>query len=211
MGQPWYSSLDSPGPAELLTARASNSLAPLACPGALFYAEKMLTVPHMLAGAAIGALVPNSQIALPLAFGIAWGSHYVLDSVPHWERFFGSRQHGFSTATRLKEWPKFILYQAVGDVVIAVGLIGWALAARGELGHFWTSAVFWGAIGGFFPDLLDNTPIINSFLTNRFGFRNERKFHQTIHISAEAQQRLPHWLGVASQLLVIVGGAWILF
>lgn len=185
--------------------------APLACPGVLFYAEKMLTVPHMLAGAAIGALIPNSPIALPLAFGVAWGSHYVLDSVPHWERFFGSRQHGFSTHTPLKDWPKFILYQAIGDVVVATVLVFWALAQRGEIGHVWSSPIFWGAFGGFFPDLIDNTPIINRFLTNRFGFRSERTFHQTIHISAEAQQRLPHWLGIASQLVVILGGIWILF
>lgn len=40
----------------------------------------MLELPHALVGAAIGAKVAHPALAIPLAFG----SHFLLDRVPHW-------------------------------------------------------------------------------------------------------------------------------
>ncbi len=42
---------------------------------------KMLSTPHLLVGAAIVKAIPNPAISLPAAFA----SHFVLDSVPHWD------------------------------------------------------------------------------------------------------------------------------
>lgn len=41
----------------------------------------MLTTPHAIAGATIGALLPDPLLAIPLAVA----SHFVLDSIPHWQ------------------------------------------------------------------------------------------------------------------------------
>ena len=41
----------------------------------------MLTTAHAVTGATIGVLVPNPWLAIPLAVG----SHFVLDSIPHWQ------------------------------------------------------------------------------------------------------------------------------
>ena len=41
----------------------------------------MLTTPHAVTGALIGALLPHPLLAIPLAIG----SHFVLDSIPHWQ------------------------------------------------------------------------------------------------------------------------------
>ncbi len=52
----------------------------------------MLSTPHLLVGAAIIKIVPEPAIALPLAFL----SHFVFDSVPHWD---GSPKAPFNTKT----------------------------------------------------------------------------------------------------------------
>ncbi|HSX57757.1 MAG TPA: hypothetical protein VLE47_00600 [Candidatus Saccharimonadales bacterium] len=53
----------------------------------------MLSTPHLLVGATIVKLMPDHpEIALPLAFL----SHFVLDSIPHWD---GSPQAPFSKKT----------------------------------------------------------------------------------------------------------------
>jgi hypothetical protein len=41
----------------------------------------MLATPHATTGAVIGALIPNPLLVVPLAIG----SHFVLDSIPHWQ------------------------------------------------------------------------------------------------------------------------------
>lgn len=41
----------------------------------------MLTTPHAVAGATIGVLLPNPLLAIPVAVA----SHFVLDSIPHWQ------------------------------------------------------------------------------------------------------------------------------
>src|SRR5262245_29781011 len=41
----------------------------------------MLSTPHLLVGAAIVKVIPDPAISLPLAFA----SHFVLDSIPHWD------------------------------------------------------------------------------------------------------------------------------
>jgi len=41
----------------------------------------MFLTPHVAVGVAIGSLIPNPVLAVPLAFA----SHFVLDAVPHWD------------------------------------------------------------------------------------------------------------------------------
>ena len=41
----------------------------------------MFLTPHVAVGVAIGSLIPNPVIAVPLALA----SHFVLDAVPHWD------------------------------------------------------------------------------------------------------------------------------
>lgn len=171
----------------------------------------MLTVPHMVAGAALGSLVGEVPGQNVFAFAVGWGSHYVLDAVPHWERLFGGKGSGFSTQTPIGQWPRSFLYQAVGDAVLALGLMALLLSWRGELMTFWQSPVFWGAFGGFFPDLLDNTPVVNNILGKIGIVQKERKFHQDNHISVENQEKMPKYTGLVTQLIVVAIGLWLLF
>ncbi|MEX0594612.1 MAG: hypothetical protein WD157_00740 [Patescibacteria group bacterium] len=170
----------------------------------------MLTVPHVIAGAALGSLVGDVPGQTVLAFAVGWGSHYVLDATPHWERLFGPNRSGFSTQMPVSEWPKSFLYQALGDALLALGITTLLLYNSGTLALFWTSPIFWGAVGGFFPDLLDNTPVINNYLGKYRFVQRERKFHHDNHVSDEVQQKVPKYFGLITQLVVCGVGLWIL-
>ncbi len=170
----------------------------------------MLTVPHMIAGAALGSLVGEIPSQNVFAFAVGWGSHYVLDAVPHWERLFGSKGSDFSTETPVSQWPKPFFYQAVGDVLLAVAVIAGILVWQGDLATFWQSPVFWGALGGFFPDLIDNLPFWNRIMGKIGWVQQERQFHKKYHVSDETQQRVPRYTGLLTQLIVMGVGLWIL-
>ena len=56
----------------------------------------MLSTPHLLVGAAIGQIIPNPALAIPLSFL----SHFPLDAVPHWDG--GAPKPPFKLTTVLK-------------------------------------------------------------------------------------------------------------
>jgi len=172
----------------------------------------MLTVPHVLAGAAIGSLVGDIPGQLPIAFVLGWASHYVLDAVPHWERLYHPKDHpDWDTEEPTKNWPRPIFYQAAADVIIAVALLFIAVHTIHPHIPWYQSAVFWGGIGGFFPDIVDNVPFWNRQLGRLSLIKRERQFHQSIHVTDETQERSPKYLGLITQLLVIGGSLWILW
>lgn len=67
----------------------------------------MLSTPHLLVGAAIIKVVPEPAIGLPLAFF----SHFVFDSIPHWD---GSPRAPFNTKTT---------FGIVVDYLVGVSLV----------------------------------------------------------------------------------------
>jgi hypothetical protein len=168
----------------------------------------MLTVSHTLAGAAIGSFFPNTVQGNELAFGAAWLSHYVLDALPHWERLIDRHIHGFETDLPANKWPRSIYYQAYIDVLLAAAIIFLVLGHNLHGGSIWQSSIFWGAIGGFFPDLIDNLPYWNRFFKKLPVFKQERAFHQWIHVSPETQKSVPKYTGLITQLMVIGFGVW---
>lgn len=170
-----------------------------------------MSVSHVVAGAALGSLVgpvPGYNVA---AFAVGWGSHYVLDSLPHWERLFGSKGSDFNTDTKASDWPRHIYYQAIVDGLVAIALLALILAWRSELTSFWASPVFWGALGGCLPDLLDNVPYWNRRLAKYSLIKKQRDFHQSIHITDTLQKRSPKYLGLLTQIIVIGLGIWVLY
>jgi len=69
----------------------------------------MLSTPHLLVGAAIAKSIPNPAISIPVAFA----SHFVLDSVPHWD---GSPKAPFGKT--------FYLLVAL-DYLLGISLVWW--------------------------------------------------------------------------------------
>lgn len=173
------------------------------------YNLAMLTVPHVVAGAAIGSLVGDLPGQNVFAFAVGWGTHYVLDAVPHWEEWFGKEIHGYPSDAAVKNIPKSIALSGVLDFVAAAILLVLLLRTSSSE-QFYQSPIFWGALGGFFPDFLDNIPILKEVTVNIPGVQAERNFHNTVHISEAARRKVPRYTGLITQLIVVGAGLWLL-
>jgi hypothetical protein len=170
--------------------------------------KKMLTIPHTIAGAAIGLLVTNLPHADLVAFSAGWASHYVLDSIPHWERLYDKDAIDFETDLRPELWPRSVYYQAIADVLIAVAIVFWLVRFHGQ--PYLTSPILWGAIGGFWPDFLDNMPYWNRFTEHWPIFKQIKQFHSWIHVTTAEQKRAGRYTGLISQIIIIGLGLWVL-
>lgn len=172
----------------------------------------MLTVPHVVVGAALGSLIGDVPGAPVVAFVVGWASHYVLDSVPHWERLYKPFQEiDWETHDPASKWPRHIFVQAALDVVVAFTLL-YFLAQTAAVGGVWyASPIFWGGVGASFPDLIGNVPFWNRALRKFTIFKREYDFHVYMHIKDETQKKLPRALGLVTQLVAVtIGLAWLL-
>lgn len=156
----------------------------------------MLTTPHALAGAAIGAATGN-----PVAgFALAVVSHYLLDAVPHTDP--GTWHYGEDPRT-MRLVPKDYIV-GIADLVVAIGAVGWAVSA---LPAQLAPAVVVGAIGGFLPDSLVYLgiavrPVLSWPLVARYN-----AFIQRFHYTARPDQFA---LGVFTQLAVALAAIGVL-
>jgi hypothetical protein len=73
----------------------------------------MLSTPHLLVGAAIVKVMPEPTISLPIAFL----SHFVFDSIPHWD---GSPKAPFNTKTSLGVMVDY----AIGVSLVYLATVG---------------------------------------------------------------------------------------
>jgi hypothetical protein len=160
----------------------------------------MITITHTLAGAAIGYAVRDVSYAPAIAFGLGWASHYALDTIPHWEGLIKPDIYGLDLT---KNVPRIVIIQATLDVLLAAAIIISVLIFNGELSAFWQSPIFWGALGGAFPDLVDNVPFWAAAVGRTPVLKSIRKFHGSVHIDAQIQKRMPKYVGLVTQLVVI--------
>ncbi len=103
----------------------------------------MLTTPHAVVGAAIGALIPSPWLAVPVAVG----SHFVLDSIPHWQETLAPYNPTRRTYVRI-----------IFDLMLAGLLVG--LMASWQPDRI--AAVWLGAAAANAPDLDTLTVLLPS-------------------------------------------------
>lgn len=84
----------------------------------------MLETPHVFVGALIASKIPNPLIAIPLAFA----SHFLLETVPHWNPHLNTETQKFGGPTRRSTFitavdstvalasGSFIAYQALPNL-----------------------------------------------------------------------------------------------
>lgn len=172
----------------------------------------MMTVTHITAGVALGSLVGEVPGQAAIAFAVGWASHYVLDSLPHWEVLYKPFSVGnFSTQQPTSKWPKGIIFQATLDVLVAFFLLYLYLQHADPYTPILRSALFWGGIGGILPDILDNVPFWNSYLHRFSFFKKLVTFHENIHVDHDKTKHLPKLTGLITQVIVIGAGLWVLW
>lgn len=162
----------------------------------------MLSVPHALVGAALGSQVGDIPGQAIVAFGVGWASHYVLDSLPHWDRIYRHTEK-LKVHDKLSDWPKYALVQGFVDVGLVAIIVGSIIFYKHQLGAYYLSPIFWGAVGGMLPDILDNVPFWSHKLHEYRFFQRLWEFHHHSHISEEQEARFPDWAGLFSQLIMI--------
>src|SRR5665811_640253 len=94
----------------------------------------MLTTPHAAAGIAIGAMIGNPILVIPVAIA----SHFVLDSIPHWQETLAPYTPNKKTYVRVPL-----------DIAFALGITVLATHWQPQL----TAAIWTGAVSANVPDL----------------------------------------------------------
>ncbi len=168
----------------------------------------MTTTPHILTGAALASLLPAGSVPVRLlAFALGFASHYALDAIPHWERLYGAHYNDELPGS-YSNWPKYVTAQGLADAVIGCvvlfAVLVFAVPAPDKL------CVFLGALGGVFPDLMDSVPWWAETTKKLPVWRYFTRFHDWSHIDYDLQRRLPSWLGLASQVAVIIAALLVL-
>ena len=145
----------------------------------------MLITTHTIVGFAVGHFSKNAYVAVPLAFG----SHYLLDGIPHFE-VSSFRRPGERS---LKPKNKFELFFVLTDILVALVFLG-------VMRNFWSLPALLGVVFGVLPDVLDNVFLWSDFLHRLPVFKQLYLFHKTFHWTARG--KMIFW-GVVSQLITV--------
>src|ERR1035437_4711535 len=139
----------------------------------------MLTTPHAVTGATIGALLINPLLVVPVAIG----SHFVLDSILHWQETLAPYIPTKKTYIRIPI-----------DIILAVTLV--LLIAHWQPNR--VGAIWLGAIAANVPDL-DSVvillPKLKQGLLKKYWDWHCKKKRETIS-----------WWGVFTQFIIIAIG-----
>jgi len=140
----------------------------------------MIATPHLLIGAAIVSKIKF----LPLAFLLAFLSHYFLDFLPHWEY-----SHENIKERRWKnsfsDFLKVALDISLGVLLIFIFSKNWPLAV----------------VGGFFAILADGPMFINLIFPNKL-LKIFEDFHQKIHFFEN--KKISIFWRIFSQVVIVL-------
>lgn len=139
----------------------------------------MLITPHALAGATIVVLIPNPVIAIPIAVG----SHFILDSIPHWQEIFYPYK---ATPTT---WIRIPI-----DLALAVILVSIISIHHPDI----TNLIWISAFAANAPDLDSVASIWPISLRNKV-FKTYYNWHCVI------QRETASFKGILTQLVLVVG------
>lgn len=161
----------------------------------------MILTTHAITGAAIASTMPNHPI---VGFVLGFGSHFLLDSIPHWDYKLGSisedKENPMNTDIKINKTFIFDLSKIASDgligLILSLYIFAFVLNSQGNSSLI--LATFAGAIGGMLPDALQFV---------YFKFRREplvslQKFHMFIHTKVKLNSR--PLIGITSQILIIL-------
>lgn len=149
----------------------------------------MIISAHIIVGGVVGEIIDK-----PIwAFLVGMVLHFVLDSIPHYDRVEGEC------------WGKKQIIFTTIDTLLTLSLI--FLIIKLPLDRTILNNSFaWGALGGIFPDLLDNVPFWQKkFRSYKFGY-----YFNQIHYKIQPKQP-SIFLGLLTQAVVIFGALFVHF
>lgn len=147
----------------------------------------MTLTAHIAIGSAIGLATANPAVA----FLFGWVSHHFADAIPHSD--LGSVGANVENVLSNRKELKIVFVDIL--LSIAIFIIYILKSDRDAL-------VFWGAFGGMFPDVVDNSPFWSPWLRKRFPFNVFHFVHEKIHTTIKNRKIL--WLGLLTQVVAVI-------
>lgn len=147
----------------------------------------MLSTPHLLSGAAIGAVA--APLGLPAVFALAFILHIALDLVPH-------SDVNLLEGGENDKYTQGDSYAIVLEIVVMITIVIY-FAYKSSA----PQAILVGAMGGFTLDVIDNMPFWQERVRQWPFFKQLHQIHDTLHTSLKVKGRL---LGVVMQFIVII-------
>lgn len=149
----------------------------------------MLETPHVAVGAAIATKIVNPFLAIPLAFG----SHFLLERVPHWNPHLNTEIKKYGKVTR-RSTQIIIL-----DVILALMVGGFfAYRALPNTGH--AVAILLASFAAVLPDVIEG-PYFFLKMKSKF-IDNWIKFQKSLQVDTDP---IP---GLATQLVTVLAVFW---
>jgi len=151
----------------------------------------MLLTPHAAVGAAIGASTEN--IPLIIILGIL--SHFLLDAIPH---FDWGTWHFYEPDFKL-ETKDYVLL--AGDVILASSFVLWVWS------NYHSVNMMIGTFSAVLVDLIDNVPFWKHQVRKTVFGKILHFWHRKLHFLLKPKL---WYLGVLTQLVIIVGSIWVI-
>lgn len=160
----------------------------------------MILVTHAVVGAGLSAVSRANPL---FAFGIGFLSHFILDTVPHWDYHLESN---VNPASRHTLDDDFVIGKGFYKNLVKVGfdflagvLLAYLFFAHGvSFLHFLQGGILWGALGGMAPDFLQFV----YFKIRKEPLISLQKFHLFMHADLRLGDR--PILGPAMQAGIII-------
>jgi len=158
----------------------------------------MTLTAHAIVGASIASIVPNHPA---LGFVLGFGSHFLLDAIPHWDYTLVSYKKNNTNpmdgnVIMNKNFvfdlikTSFDAFLGITAVFILFGILNLNLVS------VLTSSLFWGAVGAMIPDALQFV----YFKWRHEPVKSLQRLHFWIHNSTMSSNRP---LGIFMQVVVI--------
>lgn len=149
----------------------------------------MLETPHVVVGAAIAAKVTNPLLAVPLAFG----SHFVLDMVPHWNPHINTE---LKRDGKVSSMSKAII---VGDVLAGLAA-GIAIANTASVDQVHMFVILMASFAAVLPDVIEGPYF---FLGWRHKFLLKwLNFQKAIQVDTTP------FIGIFTQIVTVLAALW---
>ena len=149
----------------------------------------MLETPHVVVGAAIATTVVNPALAIPLAFG----SHFILEFVPHWNPHLNSEKKKYGKITKQSTLI------VAGDVVLAL-VLGGFIAYRALPDSVLAITILFACFAAVLPDVIEGPYFFldwkSKFIDRWILFQKSLQVDTTV---------IP---GLATQIITILAAFW---
>jgi hypothetical protein len=149
----------------------------------------MLETPHVAVGAAIATKIVNPFLAIPLAFG----SHFLLDRVPHWNPHLNTEIKKYGKVT--KKSTQIVMFDVILAFMVGVFFASRALPDTGR-----ATAILLGSFAAVLPDVIEG-PYFFLKMKSKF-IASWLKFQKSIQVDTDI---IP---GLTTQLVTLLAVFW---